>query len=671
MGQTPTRARRWKLSELTKAEARELVAGLINRTTYDPITRQLADISFDCPFIAVVAADLLSRGELSASAFASDAALRREVLSRYGNQLASAGPGQDLAERRAVLRALAAYQPVRLNDPAMADAMTQLSKIDDWDEVYGRVRELKISVLPCGAATRFASCPTCSVTSCSRRLPTTTGAARRPLSSAGRTKRLRGQRCSTSSSTRHGWTGNSVMALRPASTSLASCGRRSRDESLAADYDEQVSLLKLVGRIAFFQPAQALELVRAVLDLDVEDTAPAPDGGWKWQATRRDVIHGLAPVLKAVGYHLDHLPEALHLLWSLAQDDDRPTNQFPDHPMRVLVEMADLRTGKPFDYLFAIIDAAESWLSEPSKLSPFNVLEPMLAVEASEHINSGLTLTFRSYGLSPDSVRVVRSRVIDLAIDQAKTADVVTAVRAVNALEAAIRGPHGMFDRKPSETEVDDWAEEFVPTIVELGNIGADETRDPAVRIAVRRALSWHADHGRKVTKTAASQAIARLHRSFIDDVALCLHDGWGRLGLRAAGDYQKAEEARQAEFRRVATELANGRSATDVLKLLEVRLGIERAALDGISSAGRFLWDVFTAAPSVAIALLDTADIKRVPGIAGLRKHRGRGTRRTGERGCHSSRTAPVRFRRPRVEAECRARVVVEPRSPAGFAAG
>ncbi len=60
-----------------------------------------------------------------------------------------------------------------------------------------------------------------------------------------------------------------------------------KDESLAADYDEQVSLLKLVGRIAFFQPAQALELVRAVLDLDVEDTAPAPDGGWKWQATRR------------------------------------------------------------------------------------------------------------------------------------------------------------------------------------------------------------------------------------------------------------------------------------------------------------------------------------------------------------------------------------------------
>jgi hypothetical protein len=72
---------------------------------------------------------------------------------------------------------------------------------------------------------------------------------------------------------------------------------------------------------------------------------------------------------------------ALCLLWSLAQDDDRPTNQFPDHPMRVLAEMAELGTGKPFDYLFAVIDAAESWLGEPAKLSPLDVLEPMLAVE--------------------------------------------------------------------------------------------------------------------------------------------------------------------------------------------------------------------------------------------------------------------------------------------------
>jgi transcriptional regulator with XRE-family HTH domain len=614
LGQTPSRARRWRLTDLTDAEARELVAGLINRTNYDPITKQLAAISFDCPFIAVVAADFLSRGELSASAFASDAALRREIVSRYGNQLVSAGLGQDLADRRAVLRALAAYQPVRLNDPAMAEAMTQLSKIDDWDEVNGRIRELEDLGLVLGRGDSI------------RVVPDMLGdvllaeAAYDERSRTATSFISRAHQGASGSALQHLLVNASRMdwQLRDGvATGVDIVGqlwKTLKDELLAADYEEQVSLLRLLARIAYFQPAQALELVRAVLDLDVEDTAPANDGGWRWQATRRDVVHALAPVLKTIGYHLEHLPDALDLLWSLAQDDDRPTNQFPDHPMRVLVEMADLRTGKPFDYLFAIIDAAESWLSEPSKLSPFDVLEPMLAVEGSEHVSSGLTLTFHAYGLAPDSVLVVRSRVINVAVDQAKTADVVAAVHAVKALEAAIRGPHGMFNRKPSETEVDKWAQEFVPTILELGSIGRDKTRDPAVRIAVRRALSWHADHGPSVTKTAASQGLARLHRAFIDDVALCLHDGWGRLGLRATGDYQKAEEARQVEFRRVATELVDGRSATEVLDLLEARLGIERAALDGINSAGRFLWDVFTAAPSVAIALLDAAETDAYP---------------------------------------------------------
>lgn len=616
LGQAPSRAKRWELADLTIADARELVASLINRRSYDPITTQLAAISFDCPFIAVVAADLLSRDELSASAFASDAALRGEIMSRYGSQLSSAGSGQDFMERQAVLRALAAYQPVRLNDPAMADAMKHLAKIDDWDEVNGRIRELE----DLGLVLRRDD----SV----RVVPDMLGdvllaeAAYDERSGRATSFTSRAQQAASGSALQHLLVNASRVdwQLRDGASTgvdvVSQLWRTLKDELLAGDFQVQVSLLKLLARIAFFQPAQALELVRAVLDaeVEVEDKAAPADTGWRWQVTRRDVIHGLPPVLKAIGYHLEQLPDALDLLWTLAQDDDRPTNQFPDHPMRVLVEMADLHTGKPFDYLYAVIDAAESWLRQPSKLSPFDVLEPMLAVEGSDNFSSGMTITFHAYGLAPDSVRGVRSRVISLAADNAKTEDVVTAVRAVKALEAAIRGPFGMYNRKPSDTEVDEWAQEFVPTIVELGNIGADATRDPAVRIAVRRAVSWHAENGRAPAKTAASEALARVHREFIDDLALCLHDGWGLLGMRAAGDHQKAEEARQAEFQRVASRLVDGRPTAEVLDMLEARLRIERAALDGIGSAGRFLWDVFTAAPSVAVALLDAVESSAYP---------------------------------------------------------
>jgi hypothetical protein len=324
----------------------------------------------------------------------------------------------------------------------------------------------------------------------------------------------------------------------------------------------------------------------------------------------------VAPVVRNVAYHLGLLPEALDILWSLAQEDDRATNQFPEHPLRILAELAELRTGKPFEYLFAVIDRAKSWLDETgtSKISPFDVLEPMLAVEGSEQVSSGLSLTFYAFGLTPESVRDVRARVIELAVEQAKTAGAVEAVRGVKALEHAIRGPHGMFGRQPSAEEADLWAHEFVPTIEQLGAIGSDPTRDPVVRIAVRRALAWHAEHGPDVTRPAAADALSGLHREFVDDLALCLHDAWGRLGLRRRGDYQKAEQEHQAEFRRVAAELVDGRSTSDVLDLLEQRLGIERAALDGIDSAGRFLWEAFAAGPEIAIAVLDQVGTDRYP---------------------------------------------------------
>ena len=73
-------------------------------------------MSRDCPFIAVVAADLYRRGELEGSTFASDSSLRRDVFRRFADQMTGPGGGLDAAERRSVLAALAIFQPVRLDD---------------------------------------------------------------------------------------------------------------------------------------------------------------------------------------------------------------------------------------------------------------------------------------------------------------------------------------------------------------------------------------------------------------------------------------------------------------------------------------------------------------------------------------------------------------------------
>ena len=120
-------------------------------------------MSWDCPFIAVVAADLYRRGELKGTTFATDAALRRDVFRRFTDQVTGPGAGLDAAERRSVIAALAIFQPVRLDDPDFETAVGELTGIASWDTVNGRIRELEDAGRSCaeGKDRRCASYPTC------------------------------------------------------------------------------------------------------------------------------------------------------------------------------------------------------------------------------------------------------------------------------------------------------------------------------------------------------------------------------------------------------------------------------------------------------------------------------------------------------------------------------
>jgi hypothetical protein len=69
LNQAPRSTKRWELGDLTQPEAAELVADLTTRSPSDPFTQQLAAVSRDCPFIAVIGADLYRRGELTGRTF--------------------------------------------------------------------------------------------------------------------------------------------------------------------------------------------------------------------------------------------------------------------------------------------------------------------------------------------------------------------------------------------------------------------------------------------------------------------------------------------------------------------------------------------------------------------------------------------------------------------------
>jgi transcriptional regulator with XRE-family HTH domain len=616
LNQSARSIERWALEDLSSADAHSLVAALIARPINDPVTRQLAAISADCPLVAVVAADLLKRSQLNSDTFASSHTLRTDILQRFAEVSTARGSGADATERRAVLNAVAAYQPVRQRDTGFADAFTALTGIPSWDVVVGRLTELEDTGLLMRRGDALRVVPDLlgdillgqAAFNDRSRLPT--GYLRRAQAAA------------TSAPLQHLLINASRMQWQVREAGAAEVELVGdlwsilRDELLATSHEQQVALLEVVERIAFYQPAPALSLVRDLLASESSAAVP-PDEKSVWpSATRDDVVHAVAPILRNIGYNLAYLRESLDILWDLAQTDNRPTNQHPDHPLRILADLADLRSGKPLTYLDTVIDAATNWLQSPvtDGPSPFEVIEPILATEGMDPVSTDSSITFHAFGIRPDTVRDLRSRVIDLALREARTDDIVRAVRGVNALETAIHEPIGMFNRQPSDAEHEAWAAAFLPVIEALGDLGAEPDHDPAIRLVIREALGWHAANSNTDTKAAAQAALAKLHTSLQDELAMCLHDGWGRLSTRDGLDFEAAEQQRITDFTRVGNAITQARTEDEVLDQLEYRLRVERTALKGSSGSGRFLFDLFEAHLPLAVRLCERALANELP---------------------------------------------------------
>lgn len=591
LNQKPRTLREWHLEDLTQIEAAELVAGLTSHPVHDPFTQQLAAISRDCPFIAVAAADLYKRGGLKARTFISDAALRADVFRRLAGQMVT-GPasGAEVRERRSVLTALAVFQPVRLDDPDFERAVTSLAGVASWDLVNGHIRELEDAGLVLRrqrTAVRVIPDMFADVLVGDAAYDERSGRHTNLLSRAHQVASGAALVHLLVNASRIDWqTRNSIRERVSVVDDLWDDLRR---QILSSSFDEQVSLLGLAERVAYYQPRQALKLAQDVIDTETDDPAPVNPAELRWEATRIDVINAVIPILRNVAYHQIHMRSALNLLWALAVNDSRPTNRYPDHPIRVLRDFADLRPGKSIEYIHTLIDSAEEWLRIPSPISPFEILEPILAAEGSYQVSTDKSITLGSFRIEPAFVRPLRQRVIDLAFTYAESSDIPSAVRAVQALGHAIDGPGGMYNREVPQDERELWSAEVLPVIERLGQLGSDPARDPAIRVALREILTSHA-YWSDVIRQAAKAALTGLVVTIEDDLADCLHDGWDKLTREMGQGFQEAERAQQDEFRRVATAITHNRTDHDVLSTLEHRLRMERNTFGRTDGAMPFI---------------------------------------------------------------------------------
>lgn len=593
----------FEIDDLRFEDAESLAREILGSGSNKAVSRSIADISRDCPLITVVGAGLIKRGILTPSQIDSNEEIRSEILRRFKDSIVAGAYGRNIELGNSVLAGIALLQPFSIADNNFQTALEEITGVS-FDRVMPHIRSFQdagvllrrgnsLRVIPdlLGDVILLQAC-------FDEQSGASTGLIERSY------KAIKGEPLQNAfvNTSRIDW------QIRKGDTSLASPVDQLWNDVIVGfkkgDIHERKRVLRLVKRAAYFRPDRALELVSWAIGNPTDNIA----GLGSYEYTYRDVLQDLPSVLRLVAYDFDYMEEACNLLWTLAQADDRKTNPHPDHPLRVLTDLAEYGQGKPVLYHERLLDVAQNWFAKmdagSSLWSPFDVLEPLLATEGADQHSSGRTISFSPFGINPTAVEKLRDRVVKIALEEARNDDLGRAVRGVNAIASSLQYPHGIWGRRPDETERKTWEPLFVKTINSLRSVAADDTLDPVISVAIGRAVRWHADYLTGKVRSTARNILRLLPATLEHEMALLMADTWDLL-RNPEKDYRRAEQQLQNRVNKCATSLVDLYGDNEIVEILERRIDAQIVSFGtDQGNPGQLVWALVFMRPSVGLAL-------------------------------------------------------------------
>jgi predicted transcriptional regulator len=560
----------WRLEDLSVAEATDLAGAVLGAGYDEDVARRLAATGRDCPLIIVVGGGLIRQGMLDADRVTNDDLLRDEVMATFAKALTADAAVADPSLRREVLHAVAALQPFRLNEPefrAAAEGLTGRA----FDQVLPEVRELEnagvllrrenaVRIVPDLLGDTLLADAIVDI-----RSGAGTGYLERILRAVDGDALLH----LVLNASRVDWNvRHAAPEPRPSLVDALWDALVARFK--AAGAEERLTLLRRLRRVIFYQPAALLTIGQIAYE-----SSAASDGD---PLLRDEIRAALPPVLEKAALDPDHFSASVDLLWELAGQDGQTDRQQPDHPLQVLKELAEFKPWKPLAFNARMVESVKRWIaasrgSRPA-VSPLDILQPLLATEATEQESDGIRLTLKQFQLDRAAVSPLRREAVNLVLNELGSPDRWAAARAAEALEKSLQYPHGFHGHTVPTEQREAWTPDFVETLGRLRDLITTRPIDPVVAVAVRRSLRWHARHARGATKAAARAVLDALPNGIEYEIAVALHDGWGHL-LDEVDNFREAQRVQAEKLESLARralakwsenalldELANGLQA-------------------------------------------------------------------------------------------------------------
>lgn len=597
------------LPELTELDHDERIA-LAHEALgedYAHLAEALADVTRDSPLITVVGGQLLAQESVAPGLLAQHDEFRRAVLGRMADEYVEAvGRGLGPERVRRILELVAAIGPVHTRREDLIERAAGFLEMrpDELQRALGNMEEAGI-LLRRGASVRITPDVLADFFYHEAAM-----AGGRPTGYSDEVFRR-----------------FSELVPHDVLANLAELDWRARHahgaeidllKGVWADIEasfrtgthyDRVQILEMIQRIAVFQPRRVLGLVELALE------RPEPGGRddrryliHRWSA--EDVIRATPPLLQRIAYLPEYRTRAFDLLWELGRDDERALNSHPEHPVRILSELAGY-DNRRLEMAASVLEAVERWVDRDGvgghAQSELDVVDPILEKAGSRMTPVGHQLTFQPYFVDPDATRAVRERALRVVRKVTENGELHAVIRGVESLSQALRNPMGHFGTSPSDDLLDRWLPEQLQVVGMLREM-SERPRDPLVILAVLEAVSWHAVYGRDELKEAARGLVHSIDWTF--ELLLTEQVSVGRYRLElldemdgdgesqaldeeptTSQDRWKQRQARQAHEReRLADSLVSRFSRPDAaFAAIEERLQTVVAARQA-TAAGEFL---------------------------------------------------------------------------------
>ena len=501
------------LSALPKDAAQRLAEHELG-AEHQELAAGLAELTRDAPAILVLAAQLVSSGEVDAETLIASPALRQEVLSRYKQE--RLGHVDDAVPATATSRLLSVVAAVQPIDPDARLMPAWLAREVGESEavVMAAVDALIDADLLVGSRHRRRVAPDVLADHilhqhCVDRDGRPTGRARELVDAVP--LELLGQ----------------LMAnLAELDWRLGRAGEpRILDEvchlltrrlvSLDA-WQRERHLEQLVESAAYLAP-WVVRLARQLLDNPAADTQFFGDHVITDADSRRELVRMLA----RAGLDPEQTEAAIRLLWEIGADTDPQPSRSGGDPFDEARRLGSYR--RPLHYAETLLSVGEELLPDPAvaedhRRLPLELLSGLVAREGTTaEMASRSAMSLGSYAVSAEATARVRTRLRSLLVRLAVEGAERIRPAAAELLGDMLRQPHGYYGRSITREQLLQWRPEQLALIEDMDRV-LTRTDDALVAREIRHAVEWHAEHSALRGVKTAVRRLLKAHPPTVEE---------------------------------------------------------------------------------------------------------------------------------------------------------